>query len=492
MGTKPDRLLVTRLIAPPAGVSVLLFLTAVGAAWYVREMQRTVSGPMASNVASVRAAQELEISLREVRHQFDRYLITGEQRHLDQVGCLRKRTAVALQAAEAEAGTPSERALMGQVRGGYERFFAEYDEVMTAPGGRDIDPKLDELSGTVIEQEILGPAQQYLRINDEMLTAATAENESLADRLTAGLVVLALSGSAAGLLGGWALAVAVRRTIQRTEEGLRRAADQLDRALPDEPGATHGDPVTRVTHSVSAILARLRQTERDALRAEQLAWAGQMAAGIAHEVRNPLTSMKLLVQAASERPAGAGFVPRELKVLNEEIGRLERIVAGFLDFARPSSPEKHPVELCELLQQTVEAVRARAEVQGVAVTHSLPPDGVTLHADAGQLRQVVYNLLFNALDALPGGGHVQLTVTEGSPEPGGFVACVIEDSGPGLPVDLGDRIFEPFVSTRETGLGLGLSICRRIVESHGGVITAANRAGGGAAFTLTLPAGAGT
>jgi signal transduction histidine kinase len=215
-----------------------------------------------------------------------------------------------------------------------------------------------------------------------------------------------------------------------------------------------------------------------------------MAAGIAHEVRNPLMAIKLLVQATAAPRAGHGFRPRDLQVLEEEIVRLEQIISSFLDFARPPRPEKRPVDVRQLAEAAADGVRARAEAQGVAVGVAGPPGPVVVAADANQLRQVVYNLLFNAIDALPDGGAVTVRagVEDGPAGPG--LVLAVEDDGPGLPPGLGDRIFEPFVSTKETGLGLGLSICRRIVESHGGTLTAADRPGGGAAFTVRLPAAA--
>ena len=114
-----------------------------------------------------------------------------------------------------------------------------------------------------------------------------------------------------------------------------------------------------------------------------------------------------------------------------------------------------------------------------------------VEADANQVRQVVYNLLFNALEAQPGGGWVRVEVAAAAahPEVGAGVALTVEDGGPGLPADLGDRVFEPFVSTKESGLGLGLSICRRIADGHGGTLTVSERPGGGAVFTLRIPAG---
>src|SRR5439155_20090061 len=139
------------------------------------------------------------------------------------------------------------------------------------------------------------------------------------------------------------------------------------------------------------------------------------------------------------------------------------------------------VEVAALVGQVAERVRGRAALQGVTIDVDAPRQPVVAQADPNQLQQVLYNLLFNALDAQPAGGRVRVAV---SADPD--LTISVEDDGPGLPADVRDRVFEPFVSTKESGMGLGLSICRRIVEGHGREITAADRPGGGTALTVRL------
>lgn len=508
--------LVTRLTVPIAAVSALLLGLAVVAAWYIQDMEKRASGPIANCVASMTAAQELEISTREVSVMCNRYLITHDKEYLEKVPELKDRIKVALDNAKAATITSAEDEYLQQIDAGYVDFYAEYARLLSPPPPlhclaaitsfsiipeyerslRDPPPQLRyeamiELTDTVLTNEILKPAHQYLRLNESMLRQASEENELLARRLTIALLAVGLCGSAGGLLAGWVIAVTIRRSIRDTQERIRAAARQLDEAVPgSELGAEpeSDDPFDRVRVSVSAVLKRLRQTERDALRAEQLAWVGQMAAGIAHEIRNPLMAIKLLIQTAADRPDGPSLRPRDFQVLEEEIVRLEQIVTGFLDFARPPRPEPRSVDVGELVTQVADGLRPRAELQGVAIIEDLPPDPVIASADPNQLRQVLLNLLINALDALPRGGEVRVAVhLEPAESRGTQLVLTLSDTGEGLPTGVGDRIFEPFVSTKESGLGLGLSICRRIAESHGGTLTAANGPAGGAIFTLRFP-----
>jgi signal transduction histidine kinase len=481
----------TGIAAPVAVVSVLLLVTAVGTAWYVRQMQETTARMLTENVTSMRAAQELELSVRDLRSQGVRYLLTGNSKMLEPIPRMRERVSAALAHAVSLATTPAEEALMRRTRAGLEAFSTEYDRMTRGRPEQADYAKTLELVDTTLANEVIEPTREYLRLNEGGLARANAENERAAARLTTGLVVLGLCGSVGGLLGGWVIAAGLRRAMLRTEERLRTTARQLDEAARTAEDNAHragrsADALDDVARSATAVLDRLRQTERDALRAEQLAWAGRMAAGIAHEVRNPLMAIKLLVQALADGRTGDRLRPRDMEVLEEEIIRLEQSVGTFLDFARPPRPDKKPVEVGPLVAQVADRVRGRADLQQVEVVVSAPRRPVVAELDPNQLQQVLYNLLFNALDAQPTGGRIDLTVAEA----GGSVEVRVADAGPGLPARVRERVFEPFVSTKDAGMGLGLSICRRIVETHAGEITAADRPGGGTVFTVRLPVAA--
>jgi C4-dicarboxylate-specific signal transduction histidine kinase len=162
---------------------------------------------------------------------------------------------------------------------------------------------------------------------------------------------------------------------------------------------------------------------------------------------------------------------------------MERSLQTFLAFARPPTPERSPVELTVLLREVLGLVRGRAEKQHVRTELELRDGGVTLIADAGQLHQVLVNLILNALDAMPTGGTLKLAT--GRTETA--VTVEVTDTGPGISREIMPRLFQPFASTKDTGLGLGLVISLRIVEDHGGTLEATNRPGGGACFCVRLP-----
>jgi signal transduction histidine kinase len=298
------------------------------------------------------------------------------------------------------------------------------------------------------------------------------------------------------LVAGFGITRGISRSIVRLSLPIQDAAGKLNEIVgPITFSAQAGlEEIEIVLHKIAdqigAVVERLQESRREALRAEQLAAVGQMAAGIAHELRNPLMAMKILVQAAAEADPPT-LAERDLLVLEEEITRLERSAETFLDFARPPEIERRTFDLRLLVGQVLDLVSAQAARQGVQVScTSGEKRQIPIRADMGQVRQVLLNLLLNALDAAPDGGTISVEIestgagANGSP---GWVTVLVSDTGRGLPSELGSKIFEPFVSTKPTGIGLGLSICKRIVESHGGQIDAVSRPLGGAEFTIRLP-----
>jgi two-component system, OmpR family, sensor kinase len=247
----------------------------------------------------------------------------------------------------------------------------------------------------------------------------------------------------------------------------------------------------------------LRALERARLahgRAERLAVAGQLAAMVAHEVRNPLGILRAQIELLGERLAGAG--PRERERLDDmlaEVDRLGRLTTEFLDLAREAPLELAPCDLAALVKDTVAQVQTSAPDRriDVRVEAAPAPAATTVAVDAARIRQVILNLVGNALAV--GGPDVAVSVTVARKN--GEVRVTVADDGPGVPADLRTQLFEPFVTARPGGSGLGLAIARRIAERHGGRLVletsppgagaGGGQGGGGAAFSLILSAGRG-
>ena len=239
--------------------------------------------------------------------------------------------------------TPREHELTARVSAGYDGFFAELADLeRRPPEGRAA--AVHRLADRT--QEILQPAQEYLDFNETQIQQASEENQQTTARMVIGLLLLGVCGPVTGLLAGYGVSRAVSRSVVRLSVPVMDAAGKLNGVVG--PIAVCGGlelegleaVLRRMAEQIGAVVERLQQSQREALRAEQLAAVGQMAAGFAHELRNPLMAMKILVQSAADRTGGVGLVGRNLVVLEEEMTRLERLTSTLLDFARPPLPEK--------------------------------------------------------------------------------------------------------------------------------------------------------
>ncbi len=230
-------------------------------------------------------------------------------------------------------------------------------------------------------------------------------------------------------------------------------------------------------------MEELEHTRLQAMSAERLAAVGELAAGIAHELRNPLTSVKLLIQTATQRQTQGALAGKQLQVVQQEIARMEGTIQGLLDFARPSELHRVPHDLQMPLRRALNLVEGRARQQNVTVVKESPDTPIMVNGDPEQLHQIFVNLLLNGIEAMPQGGALDVAIQTG----GGTCRVSVSDSGTGIQQRILERIFEPFVTSKEHGTGLGLAVSHRIAAEHGGILLAANRADGGAVFTLELP-----
>ena len=243
----------------------------------------------------------------------------------------------------------------------------------------------------------------------------------------------------------------------------------------------------RLAGPVAAALAagRLSQLDEEVRRVDRLAALGALSAEIAHEVRNPLVSVKTFLQLLPERRDDPEFLTRFFDVVTDEIARMERLLDAVLAHARPQAAASNPAsDSARVIATVVDLLRHRAQARGVAVASETEPGLPAVAVSEDRLRQVLLNLAMNAIDATPEDGTVRLAARAA----GDGVELVVSDDGPGIPEDSRTRVFEPFFSGRsDRPGGLGLAICRRIAEEAGGSIRVVDGRTGGAEFRVNLP-----
>lgn len=483
---------------PILAASVLVLAVGASAAWYVHSYQHHISQQVARDSAGIRSAEELTLAIRECRVELDRYLLSGDESQLAHVTERQPEICRLLDECESLASSTVELELLSQVRRGCKQLSADFAQALAQPTAEARHAAFTRLVDEQIPPTLLAPAQAHLDLNEDAMAQTAEDNHRHADRVALGLLLLGITGAVAGLLAGFGLARGVSRSIVQLQLPIRDATGKLEEVVGPVEVPTSADNLEDLDHTlhrlsehVGTVVERLQQSEREVLRAEQFAAVGQLAAGLAHELRNPLMSMKLLVQSAVEDGADGALRGRHLSVLDEEIRRQERSIQAFCEFAKPARAQRHPFDLAETIKSTLALVSGRAELQHVEICCDAPVPEMWTDGDADQLRQVLINLLINALDVLPEGGQIQISMrpprTADGPGANDPIVIQVADNGPGLPDSLAQRLFDPFVSSKETGLGLGLAICKRIIEDHDGTIRAENGVGRGAVFTIALP-----
>lgn len=231
------------------------------------------------------------------------------------------------------------------------------------------------------------------------------------------------------------------------------------------------------------VYQELRQNVQKLRRAERLSAVGQLSAGLAHEIRNPLASISGAAGILMRAHASPEDVEDCLRIIQAESTRLSRLLSSFLEFARPRSLKLQPAELRPLLESVIALAGHQPPATHARLECHLEPGIEVIECDPEQLKQVLLNLVLNAIQASPMGGVVQLHARRD----GGFLVIEVADEGRGIPPELRERVFEPFFTTRENGTGLGLALAAKIVEQHKGVLLALANDAGGATLRLELP-----
>jgi two-component system, NtrC family, sensor histidine kinase HydH len=234
---------------------------------------------------------------------------------------------------------------------------------------------------------------------------------------------------------------------------------------------------------------RLEQAQAEARRSERLAALGQLSAGLAHEIRNPLGVIKGSAEMLTQKLQNSDELARELAgYISSEVHRVSALVTEFLDFARPLHAELHPTDLTALLDRVLKTVAERWTGKPIAVERAYSGNLPPISMDESLCEQAFLNLVQNAYEAMEeGGGRLWVEARRATRDGREGAEVRIADSGPGVPEELREEIFNPFVTTKKTGVGLGLSIVSKIVDGHHGSIRVEHRPGGGAVFTLFFP-----
>jgi signal transduction histidine kinase len=348
----------------------------------------------------------------------------------------------------------------------------------------------DEVAGA-LAAKVDSLCDQLIAANDRYVRQLVGRAQS---RIGTTIWLVGISGTLSLLLGGFLLwlffyrvlfplrgMVADARLFHGGSQGASSDGD-LDELR------TMGNHLRNLMSDVTDTRGRLQRSHDRLAAAEKLASVGKLAASVAHEIRNPLTAIKMWLFSIEETADGDVDLRRKVRIVSEETSRLENIVGSFLEFSRPPVLRRNLQDLRQVIDQTLELLRPRFEQSRVRIDFqsqdALPP----VLADAAQLKQVFLNLLSNAADAMPSGGQIRVSLTAETDADGQSMVVVrIVDTGHGMSPDVQRRIFDPFFTTKETGAGLGLSIAAQVMARHGGALVLESSTESGTTFAIWTP-----
>jgi signal transduction histidine kinase len=321
------------------------------------------------------------------------------------------------------------------------------------------------------------------------LSALPGANRFRAYLITVGLSIAALASVLLTLL----VIRNLQGGVRKIEGGLRglelNLASQIESQSDPEEIQRIAQAINRLGGALKANIQREKQIETQLRHAERLASLGRLVAGVAHEVRNPLATIRLRVQMC-RRDVADPHVKESCSVALEEIERLNGMVNRLLNFARPVQLHLERADLRSLIEERMESFREWAHKRSVTLSSELPPDRVSLQLDKDRMAQVFDNVIQNAIEAMSEGGgtlSVTLCAQPNIPDTGGGVCVEFRDTGKGMKSSVVSHVFDPFFTTKPSGTGLGLSICHELVQAHGGKIQVDSKEGRGTNVSITIP-----
>ncbi|RJR47996.1 MAG: sensor histidine kinase [Deltaproteobacteria bacterium] len=470
-------------------LAALLLTTLTGGLvtiWHTRATESLFSRLIEKNLASFQAAGELENSLLRQKGYLTYYFLDGNPHWLQQLAHYTQNFQSWLAKASTSAYTGDMTGLLQKIASDYQGYLKSRQDVITLyqAGRRQEGARLHQ----EVRQKFLAIydlCERYKIIHEDSIAQVRKESRKQA-RFINSLALLAIF-MVVGL--GILLAYTLIRQILGPIHRLAQESGPIDAdiGLPNEVKAL-SRRVTTLMQNMDLTQSQLERSRESLLQSEKLALVGKLAAGVAHSIRNPLTSVKMRLFSVGRNLVLNPAQKEDLEVISEEIRHIDTILRDFLEFSKPPKLKMQRVSLSDVVDSAITLLKQRLESYRVQVEVKRSERMPEVWADPEQLKEVIVNLMLNACDAMATGGLITVRESKGQVASVGQVAyLIISDNGPGIPASIQDKIFQPFFSTKEEGTGLGLSIVSRIIEEHGGHIQLRSREGEGAAFMITLP-----
>jgi len=478
----------TRVYAILFTLVVITFTGSMITVWYTFRMEEILISITEKHLQTFQTAESLETALVNQKGFVSYFFLDGDPEWLRQLGEYRQIFKEKLNAARHLADTGIQLEVIDRIDHEYSAYVSAKDRVIAyyKDGDKENGFKLHK-EVRYLFFTILDLCEQYKEMQIDRIHKATEDGHAQAGKMRYMSVLVSI----------FVVIMAITLIfffIQHILEPLRKLAGEASRMGPT---AAPQNEIKSLSHSVRDLIEDVDQTHTELqksretlLQAEKMALVGKLAAGMAHSIRNPFTSVKMRMFSLGRTLKLTETQKDDLDVISQEIRHIDTIVQNFLEFSRPPKLKMQQVSpsvivdlVIQLLEHRLISYEVRIEVIRKRPLPSIP-------ADPEQLKEVLVNLVVNACEAMKKGGQIVISEEETIERPTGRMVVIrVSDNGPGIPGPLVDKVLQPFFTTKEEGTGLGLSIASRIIEEHGGRLNLTSTEGMGTTFTITLPVG---
>lgn len=466
---------------------------------YTYKLQKRTEAYIDLARSSVNEAKEMENELTAIKGLTFTYFVNKSDTWLDS---LRKRHFIFiyhLERARKRSNSPEDELLMQQISA----LFSNHEQNIHKAVASFEAGELQRANALLIHsaQDLLPTIQvksnEFITINRRSELQHQNDLARTNQIILVILTSLGIGGIAAGLLIGWMLSRFLFGPINQLVLQVRGAEGE---AVLEKVQLVPGTELDELGERITGLIDRVNRANEDLLRSKELlqhsnkfASLGKIAPTIAHEIRNPLAAIKMLVYSIREENGVPQSVIDDLNIISNEIDRMENFTKDFLMFAKPSDPVFAVIDPSQYLGEVLQLLKPKLRKNSIAVEENFSKEKFMVNADAGHLKQVFMNILMNAIDVMPNGGtltieviRTAIAVSEG--ETNEFMAFNFTDTGPGIPEAILKSIFEPYIKGSDRGVGIGMAISQGIAQTHGGWIEAENLSPkGGARFKFFLP-----
>ncbi len=470
-------------------LAALVFITLMGGlvmVWYTYRIENLLSSIINRNLAAYQAAEALETALVNQKGFVSYYFLDGDPDWLRQLGEYRQIFKERLNSAHSLAENQQQKEAINLLDTEYKLYISSKDRVIAhyKAGEREIGAKLHQKVRNRFSK-ILELCEKYKNIHKKRIIQAREESQAQADklRIIAGVAMLIdffLAMLLAFVLANHILGPVQRLALEADREGDPHRSENEIKALSLS--------VRGLIEDFDHAHSELEKSREHLLQAEKMALVGKLAAGMAHSIRNPFTSVKMRLFSLGRSLELSVPQKEDFDVISQEIRHIDNIVQNFLEFSRPPKLEMQQISPSVVVDMVVQLLEHRLKSYEVNIKvirkHPLPK----VLADSEQLKEVLVNIVINACESMVKGGAIVIHEEEAFAQPLGRVAVIrLIDNGAGIPESIKDKVLQPFFTTKEEGTGLGLSIAARIIEEHGGWLDFTSKESEGTSFIITLP-----